>query len=230
MSSPRATVPPPISIASKSDHGMKGRARSSSIVAMQEVGGNGAEEMLDQSVYINRNSEWVNGKGAWIIHPMLTFAAKILIDVLPGISQEASWTIVNLGYLLVSYVMFHGITGIPFDPDLHGGAYDDLTMWEQIDQGAQYTPAKKWLFTMPIALFLLSTHFTHYNPWLFTINFIALLLVLIPKLPQLHRQRVRFLVDDATPSGAATPMTPITPSVSGTNTPIHRRSWAEPSN
>jgi hypothetical protein len=48
--------------------------------------------------------------------------------------------------------MFHGITGIPFDPDLHGGAYDDLTMWEQIDHGAQYTPAKKWLFTMPIAL------------------------------------------------------------------------------
>ncbi|CAE6513751.1 unnamed protein product [Rhizoctonia solani] len=198
MSSPRATVPP-ISITSKSDHGVKGRQRSSSIVAVQEVGGNGAEEMLDQSVYINRNSEWVNGKGAWIIHPMLTFAAKILIR-------------------------------IPFHPDLHGGAYDDLTMWEQIDQGAQYTPAKKWLFTMPIALFLLSTHFTHYNPWLFTINFITLLLVLIPKLPQLHRQRVRFLVEDPTPSGAATPMTPMTPTVSGTNTPIHRRSWAEPSN
>ncbi|CAE6413400.1 unnamed protein product [Rhizoctonia solani] len=229
MSSPRATVPP-ISITSKSDHGVKGRQRSSSIVAVQEVGGNGAEEMLDQSVYINRNSEWVNGKGAWIIHPMLTFAAKILIDVIPGVSQEASWTIVNLGYLLVSYIMFHGITGIPFHPDLHGGAYDDLTMWEQIDQGAQYTPAKKWLFTMPIALFLLSTHFTHYNPWLFTINFITLLLVLIPKLPQLHRQRVRFLVEDSTPSGAATPMTPMTPIMSGTNTPIHRRSWAEPSN
>jgi hypothetical protein len=49
-------------------------------------------------------------------------------------------------------MMFHGITGIPFDPDLHGGAYDDLTLWEQIDEGAQYTPAKKWLFTMPIAL------------------------------------------------------------------------------
>jgi hypothetical protein len=66
MSSPRATVPPPISIASKSDGGAKGRARSSSIVAVQEVGGNGAEEMLDQSVYINRNSEWVNGKGALV--------------------------------------------------------------------------------------------------------------------------------------------------------------------
>ncbi|KAB5589844.1 hypothetical protein CTheo_6704 [Ceratobasidium theobromae] len=188
MSSPsRAAVPPPISLSPKANDGPKGRARSSSIVAVQEVGGGGAEEILDQSVYINRNSEWfIAFSGAWIIHPMLTLAAKILIDVIPGVSQEASWTIVNLGYLLVSYIMFHGITGIPFDPDLHGGAYDDLTMWEQIDQGAQYTPAKKWLFTMPIALFLLSTHFTNYNPWLFTINFIALLLVLIPKLPQVR--------------------------------------------
>ncbi|KAF8760129.1 Orm1 type endoplasmic reticulum protein [Rhizoctonia solani] len=206
MSSPRASVPPPISIASKSDGGAKGRARSSSIVAVQEVGGNGAEEMLDQSVYINRNSEWVNGKGAWIIHPMLTLAAKVLIDVLPGVSQEASWTIVNLGYLLVgifprrifggqltsnkvSYVMFHGITGIPFDPDLHGGAYDDLTMWEQIDQGAHPTIGPN------------SETSAAPSPT-----------------SSIFGRR-------SDPIGAATPMTPMTPSVSGTNTPTYRRSW-----
>ena len=33
-----------------------------------------------------------------------------------------------------------------------GGAYDDLTLWEQIDAGAQYTPAKKWLTSVPIFL------------------------------------------------------------------------------
>ncbi len=48
--------------------------------------------------------------------------------------------------------MFHYVTGIPFQSDLHGGAYDDLTLWEQIDQGAHYTPAKKWLFIVPIIL------------------------------------------------------------------------------
>lgn len=122
MSSPtRIAVPPPITISpSKLSNTAKGRARSSSIVAVQEVGGDGAEEVLDQSVYRNRNSDWVDGKGtcspaismegslnnsrvkgAWIIHPMLTLAAKIIIDVLPGVTQEASWTIVNLGYLLV---------------------------------------------------------------------------------------------------------------------------------
>jgi len=98
--------------------------------------------------------------------------------------------------------MFHWVTGIPFGSDLHSGAYDDLTLWEQIDEGAQYTPSKKWLFTVPIGLFLASTHYTNYNPWLFAVNLTALVVVLIPKLPQLHRQRVRFL---AGRSGMATP-------------------------
>ena len=51
--------------------------------------------------------------------------------------------------------MFHYVTGVPFDPDLHGGAYDDLTLWEQLDEGAQYTPSKKWLVCTPIGLYVL---------------------------------------------------------------------------
>ena len=51
-----------------------------------------------------------------------------------------------------SYLMFHYVTGIPFHSDLHGGVYDNLTLWEQIDEGAHYTPAKKWLFSVPIML------------------------------------------------------------------------------
>lgn len=108
--------------------------------------------------------------GAWLIHPVLIIAGKIVIDTIPGMTQELSWTLVNLIYLGVSahitspihntahgcpqlsYLMFHWVTGIPFQSDLHGGAYDDLTMWEQIDEGAHYTPAKKWLFSVPVAL------------------------------------------------------------------------------
>jgi hypothetical protein len=32
------------------------------------------------------------------------------------------------------------------------GEYDELTLWEQIDSGAQYTPAKKYLTSVPIGL------------------------------------------------------------------------------
>ena len=107
--------------------------------------------------------------------------------------------------------MFHWVTGIPFGSELHGGAYDDLTLWEQIDGGAQNTPSRKWLFSVPVGLcvfprpfpfcpvpltrnpnsFLLSTHYTNYNPWLFAINLSALIFTLVPKLPMvrsvLHR-------------------------------------------
>jgi ORMDL family len=53
-----------------------------------------------------------------------------------------------------SYLMFHWATGIPFGSELHGGAYDDLTLWEQIDGGAQNTPSRKWLFSVPVGLYV----------------------------------------------------------------------------
>ncbi|WWC88433.1 uncharacterized protein L201_003344 [Kwoniella dendrophila CBS 6074] len=70
----------------------------------------------------------------------------MLIDAIPGMTQDVSWTIVNLGYMSVSFLMFHHSTGVPFESTMtSAGAYDDLTLWEQIDSGAQYTPAKKFL-------------------------------------------------------------------------------------
>jgi hypothetical protein len=82
--------------------------------------------------------------------------------------------------------MFHWVRGVPFE--FNAGAYDNLNMWEQIDNGAQYTPAKKFLLSVPIVLFLLSTHYTHYDLTYFTINFLAVLGVVIPKLPYVCRQ------------------------------------------
>ncbi|KIM25512.1 hypothetical protein M408DRAFT_55402, partial [Serendipita vermifera MAFF 305830] len=158
------------------------RARASSLVTVEQVG-ESHYQVLDQSAYANPNAEWVNHKGAWLMHPILILVGKICLDIFPGMTQQASWTIVNLGYLAISYLMFHWATGIPFGSELHAGAYDDLTFWEQIDGGEQYTPAKKFLICTPIVLFLLSTHYTHYNPWAFAVNFSALLFVLFPKLP-----------------------------------------------
>jgi hypothetical protein len=77
--------------------------------------------------------------------------------------------------------MFHWVRGIPFD--FNAGAYDNLNMWEQIDNGDQYTPAKKYLLSVPIILFLVSTHYTHYDLRTFLLNLVATVLVIIPKLP-----------------------------------------------
>jgi len=106
---------------------------------------------------------------------------KIIYDIIPGVSQETSWTLTNISYMAGSYLMFHYVRGVPFE--FNAGAYDNLNMWEQIDDGAQYTPAKKFLLSVPIVLFLLSTHYTHYDLAYFIINFLAVLAVVIPKLP-----------------------------------------------
>jgi hypothetical protein len=119
--------------------------------------------------------------GAWLIHPILIFCLKIIYDIIPGVSQETSWTLTNLTYVAGSYLMFHWVRGIPFD--FNAGAYDNLNMWEQIDNGDQYTPAKKYLLAVPIILFLVSTHYTHYDLRTFLLNLVATVLVIIPKLP-----------------------------------------------
>ena len=123
--------------------------------------------------------------GAWVIHFVLIVLAKILFDIIPGVSQETSWTLTNISYMFGSYLMFHHVRGVPFD--FNAGAYDNLNMWEQIDDGAQYTPAKKFLLLVPIVLFLVSTHYTHYDLPYFIINTMATLAVIIPKLPAVSR-------------------------------------------
>jgi len=197
----------------------RNRGRSASVLKVEQVGSSTVEDVLDQNTYVNNNANWVNAKGAWLIHIVLIGIGKIIIDAIPGMAPQVSWTLVNLLYIALSYLMFHWVTGIPFQSDMHGGAYDDLTLWEQIDDGAQYTPTKKWLFSVPCLLFLASTHYTNYNLWVFIVNVCALGFALLPKLPQLHRQRVRFLSNDSVASGASTPIIQSF-SPSGTSTPV----------
>ena len=128
--------------------------------------------------------------GAWAIHVICIIGLKLLFDVIPGVSQETSWTLVNIVYMFSSYLMFHWVRGVPFE--FNAGAYDNLNLWEQIDNGDQYTPAKKFLLSVPIVLFLLSTHYTHYDLTYFTINVLAVLGVVIPKLPSVSDKNELF--------------------------------------
>ncbi|WFD41458.1 hypothetical protein MPSI1_000085 [Malassezia psittaci] len=157
------------------------RRRSSSFVVVKHVRET-PDQLVDQNIAPNANAEWVNMKGAWVIHVLLIAVAKLIINEVPGISDSVRWTLVNVGYMT------------------------------QIDHGYQYTPSKKYLTSLPIGLFLLSTHYSHYNPWLFWLNLSALLFVLFPKLPILHRSRLYFFPG---------------PNVTGTNTPAEPAQFDE---
>ena len=94
------------------------RGRSNSLLKVENLRSSN-DEALDQDAYTNFNAEWVNRKGAlrlflrhvelgvhrsthasgaWSIHIVLIVLGKIVIDTIPGITQNISWTVVNLLY------------------------------------------------------------------------------------------------------------------------------------
>lgn len=162
------------------------KRRSSSII--QHLEPDTLDTKIDQSLNPNLNADWVNYKGAWIIHIVLIIFLKLFLDIITVFDNDWKWTLTNVVYDIGSYIMFHQVKGTPFE--FNSGAYDNLTMWEQIDNGDQYTPTKKFLMIVPIALFLVSTHYSTYNLLLFTISGASCLCVVVPKLAFAHRLRV----------------------------------------
>ncbi|EGW30595.1 uncharacterized protein SPAPADRAFT_143516 [Spathaspora passalidarum NRRL Y-27907] len=160
--------------------------RSSSII--QHLEPDTLDTKVDQALNPNVNANWVHQKGAWIIHIVLIIFLKIFFNFISVLDNDWKWTLTNLTYNIGSYIMFHQVKGTPFE--FNSGAYDNLTMWEQIDNGDQYTPSKKFLMLVPICLFLISTHYSRYNLNLFILNGISCLCVVVPKMAIAHRLRV----------------------------------------
>ncbi|ABN65396.1 predicted protein [Scheffersomyces stipitis CBS 6054] len=160
--------------------------RSSSII--QHLEPDTLDTKIDQALNPNVNANWVHQKGAWIIHIVLIVFLKLFFNFITVLDNDWRWTLTNLTYNIGSYIMFHQVKGTPFE--FNSGAYDNLTMWEQIDNGDQYTPTKKFLMSVPIGLFLISTHYSNYNLNLFVLNGVSCLCVVVPKLAIAHRLRV----------------------------------------
>ncbi|PVU92646.1 hypothetical protein BB561_003705 [Smittium simulii] len=136
---------------------------------------------------INMNSSWITSRGSWIIHLALIVLFRFIYSIIPWFSTISAWTLTNLSYCLFQYILFHATIGTPFE--VNQGEFNDLTTWEQIEIGEQFTPTKKFFFVLPICLFLVSTHYCNYDVPTFFVNLIALLVILIAKLPALHRVR-----------------------------------------
>ncbi|KAL3232509.1 Protein ORM1 [Nakaseomyces bracarensis] len=163
------------------------RRRSSSIISHVEQ--ETFEDEMDQQLLPNMNASWVNQRGAWIIHIVVIVLLKMFYNILPGIDSEWSWTLTNTTYIVGFYVMFHLVKGTPFE--FNGGAFDNLTMWEQLDHETLFTPARKFLLAVPIALFLVSTHYADYSLSMFLWNLALTILVgVVPKLAFAHRLRI----------------------------------------
>lgn len=167
-------------------HSITRQWRSSSLI--QHLEPDTLDTKIDQALNPNVNANWVHQKGAWVIHVVIIILVKMIFNFISVLNNDWKWTLTNLTYNIGSYIMFHQVKGTPFE--FNSGAYDNLTMWEQIDNGDQYTPSKKFLMLVPIGLFLISTHYSSYNLNLFILNGLSCLCVVVPKLAFAHRLRV----------------------------------------
>jgi nitrogen fixation-related uncharacterized protein len=98
------------------------------------------------------------------------------------------WTIIHLLHAIVTFYLFHWAKGSAFYTDRKGIA--KLTLWEQIDGERAFTPTKKFLTIVVVALFIVTWHQNEYRMDALNVaNWASFLVLLIAKLPIVHRVR-----------------------------------------
>lgn len=137
----------------------------------------------------NPNTTVWNSKGIWLTYILMILFLHFTLLSIPVISVPTAWTLTNILHGVMVYLFMHTVKGTPFHTADQGSSRF-LTAWEQIDGEIQYTKARKFFCAVPVALYLLSSFYTSYEYKHFLWNTPALLLCVIPKLPQLHGVRV----------------------------------------
>lgn len=49
----------------------------------------------------NPNVDWLNFRGTWLTNVLIVVVLRVLFAAVPGISNEAAWTLTNLTYNIV---------------------------------------------------------------------------------------------------------------------------------
>jgi len=138
---------------------------------------------------VNPNSAWLNSRGLWLSYSAGVLIFHFALLSIPFLSVSWAWTLTNVIHNTAMFVFLHHLKGTPWE-SADQGTVRDLTHWEQIDDGAQFTSTRKFLMCFPIILFLLTSFYTKYDSLHFVINFVSLVAVILPKLPQFHRVRI----------------------------------------
>ncbi|XP_011188275.1 ORM1-like protein [Zeugodacus cucurbitae] len=137
----------------------------------------------------NPNATWLGARGMWLAYGLGVLTVHLILLSVPFISIPMAWSITNLLHNAAHLYFLHLIKGAPWLSIENDGARR-LTHWEQIDDGEQFTATRRFLTAVPIVLFLLTCIYTRNDPDHFIANFISLVLVTLPKLPQFHGVRL----------------------------------------
>ncbi|KAJ8506111.1 hypothetical protein OPV22_006997 [Ensete ventricosum] len=139
-------------------------------------------------VDMNKNTEWFMYPGVWTTYILILFFSWLIFLSVLGCNPGTAWTIVNLVHFAITYHFFHWKKGTPFSDDQ--GIYNSLTWWEQIDNGKQLTRNRKFLTVVPVVLYLIASHTTDYRHPMLFLNTVAVIVLVIAKLPNMHKVRI----------------------------------------
>jgi len=147
----------------------------------------------------NRNTEWLQYKGFWAYYVGLLFVLRLLFGAafnFLALNDQYAWTALNVMHTLITFLVMHWVKGSPFWSYDDEGDNDALTFWEQIDNGMQATATRKYFTLIPIVIFLLATAASGFSPRVLFINFLILLVCIVPKLGFMHRARIAGINQD----------------------------------
>ena len=88
----------------------------------------------------------------------------------------------------VTFPLFHWVKGCPDESTQ--GEYNGFTLYEQLDAGVPWTSTKKFLMLMPTLLTLMACYIADYKPFYIVVNCGMFLIMIIAKIPQMHRVRL----------------------------------------
>ena len=134
----------------------------------------------------NKNVDWISSPGAWVFYVSLIVLGWLLLSLV--VDSGLAWTYVHLAHGAISYFLLHWNKGSPIEMDQ--GKYDYQTFWEQLDDGVQNTPNRKFFTAIPVVLFLLATHGSDFRKQPLGLNLAVLLVLLIAKFPSMHKVRI----------------------------------------
>eukprot|EP01114_Cavostelium_apophysatum_P001788 TRINITY_DN1155_c0_g1_i1.p1 TRINITY_DN1155_c0_g1~~TRINITY_DN1155_c0_g1_i1.p1 ORF type:complete len:154 (+),score=11.61 TRINITY_DN1155_c0_g1_i1:75-536(+) len=136
----------------------------------------------------NKNATWVNSQGAWITYILAIVAARFMFYAL-GFETVPAWTYWHLVHAVVMFYAMHWKKGNPLG-DSSQGKHDRLTLWEQIDSGVQWTPARKFFTLVPIVMFAITSHHTNQNLLSILVNTVAFVTIVVAKMPFMIKKRI----------------------------------------
>ncbi|XP_054287153.1 ORM1-like protein [Macrosteles quadrilineatus] len=137
----------------------------------------------------NPNTTWLQSRGFWIAYTLGLLTLHLVLLSVPIFSIPIAWTLTHQIHTVLQLIFLHTLKGAPWIPQDQGDCRV-LTHWEQIDYGEQFTTTRKFLTVAPIAVFLLTCFYTRNASHYFVINFVSLVAVVLPKLPQFHKVRL----------------------------------------